>query len=111
MDFQVATVPGSRAIRLEGELDMSGMDALQPAVDEAMMAGGPLVVDLTALTFMDSTGINAWAKAGTLLAEGGWCIYLHVNSGIVERVLEMSGIDRLPNLHISRHPGADTPAA
>jgi anti-sigma B factor antagonist len=104
MSLQVDEVPGSRGLRLEGELDMMTVESLQPRLHEAAGAGGPLVVDLRALTFMDSTGIHAWTRAAKVLAAEGWCIYLHVSGGIVERVLEVAGVDRFPNIHVVAHP-------
>ena len=42
-----------------GELDISQAEVLDTAVDQAAEAGGPLVVDLTAVTFCDSSGLAA----------------------------------------------------
>jgi anti-sigma B factor antagonist len=102
--LRVEDVPGARALRLVGEIDIGSVESLQPALDAAATAGGPLVIDLRGLTFMDSTALHAWTKASELLAHHGWCIYLHVSGGIVERVLELAGPDRLPNIHVVVHP-------
>jgi anti-anti-sigma factor len=104
MSLRVDEVQGARALRLEGELDMMTIELLQGRLDDASAAGGPLVVDLRELTFMDSTGIHAWVKASQLLAAHGWCVYLHVRGGIVERVLNVAGLDGVPNIHVDRHP-------
>jgi anti-sigma B factor antagonist len=102
--LRVENVPGARGLRLEGELDIGTVEALRPALDQAATAGGPLVIDLRELTFMDSTALHAWVKAAELLAQHGWCIYLHVSGGIVERVMELAGMDRFPNIHVVAHP-------
>lgn len=104
MSLQVEEVVGSRTLRLMGELDMASIETLEPDLDEASAAGGPLVIDLRALTFMDSTGIHAWTKAAQVLALHGWCIYLHVSGGVVERVLNIAGIGDFPNIHVIVHP-------
>jgi anti-sigma B factor antagonist len=104
MSLRVDDVPGARALRLEGELDMETIELLQGRLDDASAAGGPLVVDLRELTFMDSTGIHAWVKASKLLAAHGWCVYLHVRGRLVERVLEVAALDEVPNIHVVRHP-------
>jgi anti-anti-sigma factor len=103
MSLRVDDVPGARALRLEGELDMMTIGLLQGRLDDASAAGGPLVVDLRKLTFMDSTGIHAWVKASKLLVAHGWCVHLHVRGGIVERVLEIAALDEVPNIHVVRH--------
>jgi anti-sigma B factor antagonist len=104
MNLRVDEVPGARALRLEGELDMMTIELLQCRLDDASVEGGPLVVDLRELTFMDSTGIHAWVRASQLLAAHDWCVYLHVRGGIVERVLKVAGLDGVPNVHVVRHP-------
>jgi anti-sigma B factor antagonist len=104
MNLRVDEVPGARALRLEGELDMMTIELLQCRLDDASVEGGPLVVDLRELTFMDSTGIHAWVRASQLLAANDWCVYLHVRGGIVERVLKVAGLDGVPNVHVVRHP-------
>jgi anti-anti-sigma factor len=83
---------------------MASIETLQPAVDKATAVGGPLVIDLRDLTFMDSTGIHAWTKAAQVLALHGWCIYLHVSGGVVELVLNIAGIGAFPNIHVIAHP-------
>jgi anti-sigma B factor antagonist len=107
----VAPIPSVRAIRLEGELDMSTVARVEPVLAEALASGGPLLIDMSALTFMDSSGIHACIAAARELATKGWCIYLHVNNGSVEKVLRVTGLDRVPNVHIVNHIGANTPTS
>jgi anti-sigma B factor antagonist len=111
MTLRVDEVPGARALRLEGELDMATVPMLEPALAEAVAPGGPLLIDMSALKFMDSTGIHACVAAAKELAEKGWCIYLHVNDGSVEKVLTVTGLDGIPNVHVINHLGAKTPSA
>jgi anti-sigma B factor antagonist len=108
--LRVALVPGTRCLRLEGELDASTAPLLEEPLGEALTAGGPLVMDLSALNFMDSTGIHALVTAAEELARKGWCIYLHVDDGSVKNLMNVTGVDRLPNIHVVNHPGAITPA-
>jgi anti-anti-sigma factor len=48
---------GCHVLLLEGELDMDDAPTLDAAIDSCT-DGLPLVVDLTAITFIDSTGIH-----------------------------------------------------
>ncbi len=83
---------------LSGELDM----ASSPAVDEAVrrICTGPteaLTVDLSRLTFMDSTGLRVVLLANEL-CEGHGCEF-HVVPGPeqIQRLFEVTGIlERLP---------------
>jgi anti-anti-sigma factor len=48
-------------VELHGELDIASVDGLTDALVE--IAGSTVVVDLSGLTFMDSTGIGALVMA------------------------------------------------
>jgi anti-anti-sigma factor len=50
-------------LRLRGEVDLSTAEALLDALRELIHAGGPLIVDLSGITFMDSTGVKALISA------------------------------------------------
>jgi anti-sigma B factor antagonist len=51
---------GAATMRLEGRLDLVSAAQLRTAVDEAVAAGRPrLVVDLSGITFVDSSGLGA----------------------------------------------------
>jgi anti-sigma B factor antagonist len=76
-----------------GELDLSNRDALEEAISAAR-AKQPeaLVLDLTALTFMDSSGLrillDTWNEAQ--LSERRLTLVVP-KDGLVRRVLEVSG--------------------
>ena len=59
-------VDGCRVLVLEGELDAAQAPTLTEALDHGT-DGLPVIVDLTALTFLDSSGIHALLRDG----EGG----------------------------------------
>jgi anti-anti-sigma factor len=46
-----------RVINVRGEIDLSTVAALQPEIEAALGARGPVVVDLCAATFLDSSGL------------------------------------------------------
>lgn len=58
--FTVAEVvrDGCRVLVLTGELDMTDVSRLDGALD-ARIDGLPVIVDLTSLAFVDSTGLHA----------------------------------------------------
>jgi anti-anti-sigma factor len=67
----VATVEGRNAcVTVSGEVDIASVDVLRSALDEALASHpGSMTVDLTAVTFIDSTGLAALVKAGRALPE------------------------------------------
>jgi anti-sigma B factor antagonist len=103
--MELLTVERATGIRLEGELDMSTAPALEEALRTAVDEGGAILIDLSELTFMDSTGIGAFIKAAVALNERG-CIILHGEQDRVRRVLDLARLDgSVPNLHRVSHNG------
>ncbi|MEV2239771.1 STAS domain-containing protein [Micromonospora sp. NPDC049891] len=84
---------GPARLRLAGELDMSSAPRLNAVIDR-LTSGGQrrLLVDLTELTFCDSTGIAVFVRGDNrVAAEGGW-LRVTGASGRVERVLTVTGL-------------------
>ncbi|MCW3841352.1 STAS domain-containing protein [Micromonospora yasonensis] len=84
---------GTACLRLAGELDMSSAPQLNAALDRLAAAGQrQLLIDLTELTFCDSTGIAAFVRGDNrAAAEGGW-LRLTGATGRVARVLQVTGL-------------------
>ncbi|HEU5007327.1 MAG TPA: STAS domain-containing protein [Jatrophihabitantaceae bacterium] len=82
-------VDGTVVLALSGEMDLSTVSALHEAVQDAISRKPrTLAFDLAGLTFMDSSGIAA------LLSAIGAVDTVQVRnpSGIVRRVIELSGL-------------------
>ena len=63
LDFDLIVTPhppGGRRLTLRGELDLATAGRLEAALADG---GGPVVLDLSALTFMDSTGVRTLLEA------------------------------------------------
>jgi anti-anti-sigma factor len=103
-EFHVRSIAGTRGFRLEGEFDLSTGRALDKPLQAALAAGGPLILDLRPLTFMDSSAIHRLIEAAAALDAGGSCLHLHVNEdGEVRRLLDLVGIGTAPNIHVATH--------
>jgi anti-sigma B factor antagonist len=50
-------------VRLHGELDIVSAGSFRAALDELILDGGPVVVDLRELAFIDSAGLGALVRA------------------------------------------------
>lgn len=59
--FAVTESPECRCVTVRGEVDMSNARDLG-AMMETAAAGGALAVDLTACTYLDSTGLSVFVK-------------------------------------------------
>ncbi|SEF62011.1 anti-anti-sigma factor [Thermomonospora echinospora] len=83
-------------LELAGELDVAGLPALHRRVDEicAVCAPPRLVIDMTAVTFMDSCGLSGlvrcWQRVGGLQ---GRFVLVGLRPRVV-RVLDITGMRR-----------------
>jgi anti-sigma B factor antagonist len=79
-------------VAVVGELDIATAPRLSAALDvhgDAEL----LVVDLTAATFIDSTGVRVLIEADRRSAGSGSRLVVHVDGGPVLRVLELCELD------------------
>ena len=95
-------LPGSIAIEDEGDrrvLFLRGdLDGAVVASFKAAQRPEPVVVDAidaAAVTFMSSTGVAVMLRCAEASAAAGRSPVLRASSRVVDRVLEMSMIDRL----------------
>jgi anti-sigma B factor antagonist len=88
---------GSRAaLHLSGEFDMGGELDFEAKLDRLLEAGPDTVVlDLRALTFLDSTGLRALLRARERGRREGWQLALTPVQPTVERVFELTRTKRL----------------
>jgi anti-sigma B factor antagonist len=84
------------AISLEGEFDMATSPLLVEQAERAFAAGRHLIVDLSDATFIDSSMLNAVVDAHkAAMAQGRVAVLQLGSAAVVERVIAMSGLDRL----------------
>ena len=91
---EIVCVDGERRLVLHGEIDLAVRVALMRALNEMVTAGCRVVVDMRDVSFLDSTGIGALARAAS---EGSDVVVLNPQAG-VRRALEVSGVDGI--IHI-----------
>lgn len=92
-EFSIATryLAEAHVVALRGELDIVSADGLADALVE--VAGSSLVIDLSGLTFMDSSGISALVVTrNRILANGPGRFVVTRPSEIVRMTLEIVGL-------------------
>jgi anti-anti-sigma factor len=90
--------PDGHGFIVSGELDLANASAFAVAFRDALPVGGPCTVDMRPLRFMDSSGIQTIIAASKLAPNA--CIVLHGVHDEVQKVVELTGIEALPNLHV-----------
>lgn len=88
--FDVVDVNGAHVVSLHGQLDLSNADQVRDAL--IGVDGSAVVVDLSGLEFLDSSGIAALLTARSDIVDRGHSFELRGAQGIVRRVLEVTGL-------------------
>ena len=88
--LKVTDVGDIHVVALRGELDMATAAGLTDWL--VAISGSSVVVDLSGLTFMDSSGINALVMARNRIVDSGNSLILARPSPIVKRTLEIVGL-------------------
>ena len=80
-------------VRIAGDLDASSADDFDAALEGVVAAGARLVVlDLSEVNFLDSTGLRGILRVSASLDEQGGRLTVAGLSGAAERVLEITGL-------------------
>jgi anti-anti-sigma factor len=90
---------GIAQLRLAGELDLQVRAELNRAIADAFTVGRTgVVVDLTGVTFLDSSGLGALVQGYQRAVRDGSGYRIRGAEGVVARVLEISGVGDLLSL-------------
>jgi len=95
LEFRAAleVVDGEPMIVVTGEVDLAVVDRLWGCIVSVVDTGGPVVLDFSQVSFIDSSGINLLTRAYQQLGARAEAVVLRQPSAQVMRVLEMSGVD------------------
>jgi anti-sigma B factor antagonist len=90
---RATTVGGASAIAISGELDVETAPQLAEEVEVAVWSTvGAFVLDLTELTFLDSSGLHALLRARAYLAREDRSLVLICPPGPARRVLDLASV-------------------
>lgn len=92
-------IPTDEGFRVEGELDMATAPELREALQEAVESGGPIILDFSGVSFMDSTGLRAVLQIVKAM-DGTGVLILERPTDPVRRVLDISLPGGAPRLEI-----------
>jgi anti-sigma B factor antagonist len=89
-EISVVDVGDVHVVRLTGDLDLASADLLTERL--VGIAGSTVVVDLSGLSFMDSSGISALIKAKIQMEHHGESLLISQPPPNILRVLEITGL-------------------
>jgi anti-anti-sigma factor len=80
-------------VRLTGELDLAGEEHLDSTVEGLEQSAGRVVVDLTEITFIDSSGLRALLRLWKRSQLNGHDFAVVAGSEQVRRTMSLTGVD------------------
>jgi stage II sporulation protein AA (anti-sigma F factor antagonist) len=86
---------GPAVVKLRGEMDVANAGAVSACLNGLLDAGADVVIDLSDLQFIDSTGLGVLVKAGGRAREDGLRIRLRAPGKNVASTLSVTGLDRV----------------
>lgn len=100
MDYKIEQLANRRAVfTLSGRLDASNASGFKDALKSAANDASIIVVDLTRLTFIDSSGLSALVSGFKALRERDGSLALTGVGDQVRVALELTKLDRIFAIH------------
>ncbi|MFC9399012.1 STAS domain-containing protein [Streptomyces sp. NPDC057027] len=94
ISISVRATPGGTAATIRGELDVASVTHVRTAllqVLEECVAGGVVTLDLSQVTFCDSTGLNVLLRARRWALDEHRALIINAASPQMARLLDMTG--------------------
>lgn len=99
----VSTHGAKTVVALAGEIDLSNHVALRTALNDLIVGGSvDLVLDLTDVTFMDSTGLGAMIGTRRRVHAFQGSLAIVLTNDAILRVFQVTGLDKVFDLRSSR---------
>lgn len=99
-------------VRLAAEIDASNADEIREQLLSVVNQGvSVMIADMSRTTFCDSAGVSALVRAFRRATENGTKFQLVATSPAVLRVLQITGVDRLIDIHSTVTEALGSPCA
>lgn len=95
MDITIHQHPGISVAALRGEVDLSSSARARSAILECLSAGTPMLIDLSAVEYIDSSGIASLVEGFRMARDRQLVFGLLAVSDPVLRVLQLARLDQV----------------
>lgn len=95
MKLQTSTIGEATIVALSGDVDLRHSPTLRKALMELMFDRRPVVVDLSGVTYVDSSGIAGLVEAYQMARKNGTRFILAAISAPAMRVLQLARLDKV----------------
>ena len=91
LDIRIESEPDLIVLLLRGEVDLGSTPELEAALNDAFASGKGVIVDISELRYMDSTGIRALHR----VADAGPIAIVMSPKSLLARAIRLGGLDQL----------------
>jgi anti-sigma B factor antagonist len=100
---------GRCVVALRGEWDLSNSDVLRDLLERVSAAYSSVILDLSQVTFADSTVLSEMVACQARLRAGGGALSLVVAGDPVRLLLDVAGLSELFDIHGTRQAARRSP--
>jgi len=101
VEMRTSACDGHVVVALRGELDVSGAAGVEAAITAVMVPGQSLIIDMSALDFVDCASLGALLRVKGLARRGGGDVVLAAPPRRARRLLALTGQDQVFRVHPS----------
>jgi len=102
LTVEIARLEGEVVISVAGEADIASVEQLRDAIEPHLSPRQTIVLDLSGLTFLDSSFLGVLVQARGELGERGGTLLLRNPSETALRVLTLTDLTDLVDIEIDR---------
>ena len=88
-------------VDIRGEIDLSTVPVFKDALSAATEAGSHVIINMTDVTYMDSSGFGTLLSAKKRLRANGGSIHLVGCNDVIARMLHITRLNTIFSLHAS----------
>ena len=101
IELKTTARDGHVVVALRGELDVCGAADVEAAIAAVMVPGQSLIIDMSALDFMDCASLGALLRVQGLARSFGGDVVMAAPSRRARRLLVLTGQDQVFRVHPS----------
>ena len=101
MSYEVKNVNGAAIVALTGDVDLQTSPAVRQQLLESLEQYKRIVVDLSAVNYIDSSGVASLVEAFQVSRKKGTVFALASVSSAAMRVLSLARLDKVFSIHPS----------
>jgi anti-sigma B factor antagonist len=108
MNHEISEKQGASVVTFTGEVDLESSPAAREILLKCLESTGTVIVDLSEVTYIDSSGVASLVEALQAAKKNGSQFALAAVSEPTRRVLELARLDKVFTLYDSVDEGLNT---